>query len=80
MKILKFGGSSVATPERIETIIDITLAAQKETRVAVVVSAFGGATDTLLEMSLKSADGNEQYKKILSDFEDRHLNAVKNFC
>jgi bifunctional aspartokinase / homoserine dehydrogenase 1 len=77
MKILKFGGSSVATPERIETIIDITLAAQKEIRVAVVVSAFGGATDTLLEMSLKSADGNEQYKKILSDFEDRHLNAVK---
>ena len=56
MKVLKFGGSSVARPERILGIVDIL----KDYYAAgdhftVVFSAFGGVTDSLIEMSRLAA-------------------------
>jgi len=39
-KVIKFGGSSVATPERIRDVASIVLDAAKKERVIVVVSAF----------------------------------------
>ena len=41
MKILKFGGSSVGTPDRIKTVIEIIKSAYEQSKhLAVVVSAF----------------------------------------
>ena len=61
MKILKFGGSSLSTPERIRGVVPIVLNARREGGVMVVVSAFGGVTDTLLrsgaELTRIDADG-----------------------
>jgi aspartokinase/homoserine dehydrogenase 1 len=81
MKVLKFGGSSVATPERIRGVIDIVKSAlQAETssdHIAVVVSAFGGVTDLLLQASLLAQVGNDSYKKLIEEFETRHNDAVR---
>ena len=46
MRVLKFGGSSVAGPEAIAATYKIV--AQSETPLLVVVSALGGVTDLLL--------------------------------
>ena len=48
MKILKFGGSSVANPDRIKVVEQVVREEEKRTRVIVVVSAFQGITDQLL--------------------------------
>ena len=47
MKILKFGGSSVKTPEQIEQVVQLISSAHP---CAVVVSAFGGVTDQLIQL------------------------------
>lgn len=78
MKILKFGGSSVARPERIVQIADIlkTYYARGE-KFAVVFSAFGGVTDSLIKMSKLAAKGDEAYYDTFEEFSERHLAAVR---
>lgn len=75
MKVLKFGGSSVASPENIIKIKNILLS--YDDRVIVVVSAFGGVTDQLLQAGDLAAKQKIQYKEVLSSIETRHLDAVK---
>ncbi|MDR2938138.1 MAG: bifunctional aspartate kinase/homoserine dehydrogenase I, partial [Prevotellaceae bacterium] len=75
MKILKFGGSSVATPENIKKVKSIV--EQSADNKFIVVSAFGGVTDQLLKACTLAAQGNDDYKKELSEIEQRHLNAAK---
>lgn len=64
MKILKFGGSSVGTPERIKGVKKI-IAAQPLPCV-VVVSAFQDITDQLHYVSELAAAGNNDYERHLS--------------
>ena len=78
MKVLKFGGSSVATPERILGIIDIlkgyyTLGE----KFTVVFSAFGGVTDSLIAMSRLAERGDEGYMDHFKIFQTRHEEAVR---
>lgn len=76
MKVLKFGGTSVANPEyihRVKTIIQ----QQNPAKIAVVVSAFGGTTDALLRTSQLAAQQDVAYKKEVQALEERHLNTVK---
>jgi aspartokinase/homoserine dehydrogenase 1 len=75
MKVLKFGGTSVATPERIRNIRNI-ITNYKET-IVVVVSAFGGITDQLLLAASLASKQDDKYKTVLKEIEERHLNAVK---
>jgi aspartokinase/homoserine dehydrogenase 1 len=48
MKVLKFGGSSVANSENIQKVLAIVATESKNHKIAVVVSAFGKTTDKLL--------------------------------
>ena len=50
MKILKFGGSSVGTPESILRVKEIVSSRQEPS--IVVVSALGGVTDQLIRASI----------------------------
>jgi aspartokinase/homoserine dehydrogenase 1 len=78
MKVLKFGGSSVATPERILSIISIVkprIDAGEE--LTIVFSAFGGITDMLIEMSELASIGKDKYIALYHQFKDRHSNAAK---
>ena len=50
--ILKFGGTSVATIERIKAVADIVIATRKQGhQVVVVLSAMAGETDRLIELA-----------------------------
>jgi aspartokinase/homoserine dehydrogenase 1 len=77
MQVLKFGGSSVANAANINKVIEIIKEKIKTDKIIVVVSAFGGITDILLQCSQLAAEGNETYKKKLHEAELRHLTTVK---
>jgi aspartokinase/homoserine dehydrogenase 1 len=80
VKILKFGGSSVGTPERIASIIalvtDSNRYAPGEVR-GIVVSAFQGVTDTLITLAHQASKGDDAYKTTLHTLEKRHLEAIE---
>ena len=78
MKVLKFGGSSVATPERINHLIDLVEPRIKSgEELTIVCSAFGGVTDMLIEMSGLAAKGKDKYLGLYHQFTDRHQQSVK---
>ena len=75
MKVLKFGGTSVAKPENIVKIKNII--SNEEHQLILVVSALGGVTDALLEAGLLASQQDSNYKKVLIALEERHLQTVK---
>ena len=77
MQVIKFGGSSVASAENINKVVEIIKNKPKEDKVVVVVSALGGITDLLLQCANLAAVGNELYKTFLQEIETRHLSTVK---
>lgn len=76
MKVLKFGGTSVGTPDNLRVVRDILSLGKKEKQVC-VVSAFGGVTNLLHECSDLAAAGDESYQELLTKIEVRHLETVK---
>jgi bifunctional aspartokinase / homoserine dehydrogenase 1 len=73
MKVLKFGGSSVANAERIRRLGEIVVREYKNIgRLAVVVSAFQGVTDTLINMGMIASTGSIAYRKELDQLQERH--------
>ena len=76
MKVLKFGGSSVSTPERIKSVIEIVRPYPLD-QVVLVFSAFGGVTDVLIRLSEEALRGDDCYKTTLKQLEERHLDAVR---
>ncbi len=77
MRVLKFGGTSVANAENINKVIAIVIEAVKKDKTIVVVSALGGITDLLLGAAELAAKGDELYKEKLSIIEQRHMETVK---
>lgn len=77
MQVLKFGGTSVGSPDAISKVIDIVSEKIRHEKVIVVVSAFGGTTDALLQCGAQAASGSEEYKEQVNAITARHLNAVK---
>ncbi|PRX55384.1 bifunctional aspartate kinase/homoserine dehydrogenase I [Flagellimonas meridianipacifica] len=76
MKVLKFGGTSVASPENIHKVKSIIQSSGEATQ-AVIVSAFGGITDTLLETTKLASEQNLEYKTSLDEIEKRHIDTIK---
>ena len=79
MKVLKFGGSSVASPERIIKILDIikeNTSTDSGEIVFAVFSAFGGVTDFLLDLGNMARNGDETYIQKLEEFKKRHIDAA----
>ncbi|MEI7812525.1 MAG: bifunctional aspartate kinase/homoserine dehydrogenase I [Ignavibacteria bacterium] len=79
MKILKFGGSSVGNPERIENVINIITNSLKENNgnIAVVFSAFQTVTDSLIEVSSIASKGDPLYSTTFRRLEAKHHDAIK---
>lgn len=77
MQILKFGGSSLASPERIKLVSKTIQEHLNDDSVITVVSAFGGVTNDLLLMAELAAKEDLSYKEILEKNEKRHLEAVR---
>lgn len=76
MKVLKFGGSSLATPERIREVTRIVARAARNDRIVVVVSAFQGVTNQLLECARLAEAGNASYESRFAEIVRRHRSAV----
>lgn len=78
--ILKFGGTSVATPAAIRRILSITSdQARYPTGCirGIVFSAFHGVTDTLITLAHQAIDKSFDYQSpFVSAIEQRHLNAI----
>jgi aspartokinase/homoserine dehydrogenase 1 len=77
MRVLKFGGSSVANAENINKIVSILEDRLKKEKLIVVVSALGGTTDALLNSVILASEGNDEYKSELQKIEIRHLEVTK---
>jgi len=78
MKILKFGGSSIGTPERINNVVEIIKNSKKENgKIAAVFSAFHGITDKLITLSKLAAKGDQRYLELLKEIEEIHLSIIK---
>ena len=77
MKVLKFGGTSVANAQNIKLALAIVSDKAREEKLIVVVSAFSKVTDLLQIASQKAAAGDESFKDILAEIEKKHLDALK---
>ncbi len=77
MKILKFGGSSLESPDRISRVLDIINDVRGAGRLCVVVSAWGGVTDSLSEAARVSAQGGNRFRSLCKRLEDRHLDGIR---
>ena len=76
MKVLKFGGTSVANAQNITLVKDIVSKTESD-KAIVVVSALGGVTDLLLNTASLASLQDDTYKSFLKEIEDRHLNTIK---
>ncbi len=76
MKVLKFGGTSVANAENISKVISILKTESKKHKIAVVVSALGGTTDMLIEAGELATQKNESYLNIFQNISSRHQKTI----
>ena len=77
MQVLKFGGSSVGTPDAITKVIAIVKQREQAMPAIIVVSAMSGVTDQLILLAQSASQGNEAYKTIIQNLEQKHLDAVR---
>ena len=80
MKVLKFGGTSVGNPNIISDVIDIVgKEVAKNNSPFVVVSAFSGVTNTLVELSEAALleKRREKRQKKLEDLRDWHIKTIE---
>jgi len=74
MKILKFGGSSIDSPENIQHVRKII--ESQTTQIIVVVSAFHGITDLLLALSKLAATRDKSFFRLYNAIESKHIETV----
>ena len=79
MKVLKFGGSSLATAENIAKVSKIIESSNSDSNhtTYVICSAIGDMTDFLITMSEMAANGDESYLEKLNVFIERHQQIAK---
>lgn len=65
MRVIKFGGTSVGSPERMRSVTELSL--QQPQPVVVVLSAVSGTTNSLVEMSSLAVEGRHQKALIQMD-------------
>jgi aspartokinase/homoserine dehydrogenase 1 len=78
MKVLKFGGTSVGSPESIKSVKDIVRHYKADgQKIAVVVSALKGTTNALVEMGQKARLNDTTYQTILTNTENHHYDTIR---
>lgn len=76
-RILKFGGTSVGSAESVQTLVHIVRGhLDQGDRIALVISAMSGVTNSLLEMAEMAAGGGD-YAGMLQQVERRHLDLIQ---
>jgi len=71
--VMKFGGTSVGSAERMKNVADIVAECARRAEVVVVVSAMGGVTDMLIRAATEASKGDhEHWKNVRRDLARRH--------
>ncbi len=80
MRVLKFGGSSLADASCIRKVAEIVESEVRSNNKpkAVVVSAFGKMTDLLVDMANKASKGEISYSQSLALFRKHHSTVIDN--
>ena len=77
MKILKFGGTSLNKAENVKHVINlIKQQYQSCNELSIVVSAFGGVTDSLIDISSLAENRDSNYGSCLKSLEQRHYEII----
>ena len=77
MKVMKFGGSSVADADRIRTVAGLVRESARAGRVVVVLSALQGITDLLVAAARAAESGSDDFRAALDTLRTRHLETVR---
>ena len=77
MKVLKFGGSSVANSENIQKVLAIVAEASQKDKIIVLVSAFGKTTDKLLAAANAALEDIKTSKSILENIKAVHHQIIE---
>lgn len=81
MLVLKFGGTSVGSPQAIRKLIGIVVDGTHAGRTrVVVVSAFSGITDQLIETARVAEAGDGTYVDRIAAMRGRHFEAIADLC
>jgi aspartokinase/homoserine dehydrogenase 1 len=73
MRILKFGGSSVAKAESLKKVKQIVSQIDKNEPAIIVVSALGGVTDQLANSLDQASSQDQAYKLTVENLHNRHI-------
>ncbi len=77
MKVLKFGGTSVGTPQRMKDVVSLITDGEQK---IVVLSAMSGTTNTLVEISdylyKKNPEGANEYINLLESRYRKHVDEL----
>ena len=74
MKVLKFGGTSVGSPEAIKVVK--TIVESQTEPCAIIVSAFGGITDKIISTAQKAMRHDPSYKEEMIEIRSRHFEMI----
>ena len=77
LKIIKFGGSSIADAKRIRNITELVKIRSKKSNLAIVVSAIGGVTNILNSIAEKSIKGIS-FEKDFYELISKHVEIINN--
>jgi len=77
MRVLKFGGTSVANADNIKLVLAIIAEKAEKEPLAVVVSALSKVTDLLQLAASKAAQNDEAFRDIVLEIEKKHLDTLK---
>lgn len=77
MKVLKFGGTSVAHSQNILLVEKIIKRESLQSKIVVIVSALHGVTDQLIKAAEYASVKDENYVQIVKNLEEKHINLVK---
>ncbi len=76
MKVLKFGGTSVGSAKNIKLVIDIVQSDNSQGKKIIVVSAFSGVTNLLLNGIQSILDKKSSFDAISQQIVDMHLHII----
>lgn len=77
MKVLKFGGTSVAHSQNILLVEKIIKDESLKNKIVVIVSALHGVTDQLIRAAEQASVKDENYIQIVQNLEEKHISLVK---
>ena len=76
--ILKFGGSSIKTSEKIKKVYNIIKERKDKTKqIIVILSAIGETTEQLIKIIKKAKEKDKKYIEIIENIKENHIKIIK---